>query len=54
MGLAMDGPTQLKAQVDKRFLEQLQPGQKAAVVADAFAEQRFAAHVLSVAPAADV
>jgi HlyD family secretion protein len=49
----MEGPTQLKAQVDERFLEQLQPGQKAMVVADAFADQRFAAHVLSIAPAVD-
>jgi HlyD family secretion protein len=53
VGLAMEGPTQLKAQVDERFLEQLQPGQKAMVVADAFSDQRFAAHVLSIAPAVD-
>ena len=53
IGLAMEGPTLLKAQVDERFLEQLQPGQKAMVVADAFAGQRFAAHVLSIAPAVD-
>jgi len=53
IGLAIEGPTLLKAQVDERFLEQLQPGQKAMVVADAFADQRFAAHVLSIAPAVD-
>ena len=51
--LALAGPTQLNAQVDERFLEQLQTGQSASVVADAFADQRFAAHVLSIAPAVD-
>lgn len=53
MGLALAGPTQLKAQADERFLGQLQPGQTATVVADAFADQRFAAQVLSIAPAVD-
>ncbi|MFN3376444.1 MAG: efflux RND transporter periplasmic adaptor subunit [Burkholderiaceae bacterium] len=51
LSLALAGPTQLVAQVDERFLEQLQPGQPAAVVADAFPGQRFAARVLSLAPA---
>jgi HlyD family secretion protein len=53
LSLALAGPTQLVAQVDERFLDQLEPGQKAAVVADAFAGQRFAARVLSIAPAVD-
>lgn len=53
LSLALAGPTQLVAQVDERFLDQLQPGQKAVVVADAFAGQRFAARVLSIAPAVD-
>jgi HlyD family secretion protein len=53
LSLALAGPTQLVAQVDERFLDQLQPDQKAAVVADAFAGQRFAARVLSIAPAVD-
>lgn len=53
MSLALAGPTQLEAQVDERFLDQLQTGQKAAVVADAFAGQRFMARVLSIAPAVD-
>ena len=53
MSLALAGPTQLIAQVDERFLEQLRAGQAASVVADAFADQRFAAHVLSIAPAVD-
>lgn len=53
LSLALAGPTQLVAPVDERFLDQLQPGQKASVVADAFASQRFAARVLSIAPAVD-
>lgn len=54
MTLALAGPTQLSAQADERFLEQLRPGQPAAVVADAFPGQRFSARVLSLAPAVDV
>jgi HlyD family secretion protein len=53
MALALAGPTQLVAQVDERFLDQLQVGQSAMVVADAFAGQRFAARVLSIAPSVD-
>lgn len=53
MSLALVGPTQLLAQVDERFLEQLRPGQMAAVLADAFPAQRFTARVLSLAPAVD-
>lgn len=53
MGLALAGPTQLIAQVDERFLEQLRPHQTAAVLADAFPSQPFAARVLSLAPAVD-
>ena len=53
LSLALAGPTQLVAQVDERFLEQLRPGQSAAVVADAFPGQPFAASVLSLAPAVD-
>ncbi len=53
MALALAGPTQLVAQVDERFLDQLQAGQGAMVVADAFAGQRFAARVLSIAPSVD-
>jgi HlyD family secretion protein len=41
------------AQVDERFLDQLQAGQQAMVVADAFPGQPFAARVLSIAPAVD-
>ena len=53
MSLALEGPTQLVAQVDERFLDQLQVGQPARVVADAFAGQPFAARVLTIAPAVD-
>jgi HlyD family secretion protein len=53
MSLALAGPTQLSAQVDERFLDQLRTGQKAMVVADAFAARRFPAHVLSIAPVVD-
>jgi HlyD family secretion protein len=53
LSLALVGPTQLVAQVDERFLEQLRPGQRAAVLADAFPAQRFKARVLSLAPAVD-
>lgn len=53
MSLALAGPTQLVAQVDERFLDQLLAGQKAVVLADAFAGQPFPARVLSIAPAVD-
>ncbi len=53
LSLALAGPTQLVAQVDERFLDQLRVGQSASVVADAFPGQRFAAQVLSIAPAVD-
>jgi HlyD family secretion protein len=53
IGLAFKGPTQIVAQVDERFLDQLQTGQSATVVADAFAQQRLAAKLLSIAPGVD-
>lgn len=53
LSLALAGPTQLVAQVDERFLEQLRPGQTAAVLADAFPSAPFSARVLSLAPAVD-
>lgn len=53
LSLALAGPTQLVAAVDERFLEQLQVGQRADVVADAFPQRRFAAHVAQIAPAID-
>jgi HlyD family secretion protein len=51
--LALTGPVQLVGQVDERYLEQMQIGQPASVVADAFPDQRFAARVQSIAPVVD-
>ena len=51
--LALAGPLQLVAQVDERYLQQLQVGQTASVLADAFAGQRFMARVASIAPLVD-
>ena len=53
LSLALAGPLQLVAQVDERYVEQLQVGQLASVVADAFADRRFMARVLSIAPVVD-
>ncbi len=53
LSLALTGPLQLIAQVDERYLEQLQVGQTASILADAFPTQRFTAHVLSIAPLVD-
>lgn len=51
--LALAGPLQLVAQVDERYLGQLQVGQTASVLADAFPSQRFTARVLSISPLVD-
>ncbi len=53
LSLALASPTQLVAAVDERFLEQLQVGQRADAVADAFPLRRFEARVASLAPAVD-
>ena len=53
LSLALVGPLQLVAQVDERYVEQLQVGQVASVVADAYPDRRFAARVLSIAPVVD-
>jgi HlyD family secretion protein len=53
LSLALAGPTQLVAAVDERFLAQLQLGQRADVIADAFPQQRFSARVSALAPAID-
>lgn len=53
LALSLEGPAELLAQVDERYLEQLQVGQIAAVVADAYPGQRFAARVRSIAPLVD-
>ncbi len=51
--LALAGPLQIVAQVDERYLGQLQPGQVAGVLADAYPTRRFTARVLSIAPLVD-
>ena len=51
--LALDGPVELLAQVDERFLEELRVGQPATVVADAFPERRFDATLQRIAPRID-
>jgi HlyD family secretion protein len=53
LALALQGPVQLVGQVDERYLGQLQPGQAASVVADAYPGQHFAARVASIAPLVD-
>ena len=51
--LALAGPTQLVAQVDERFLDQLAVGQGASAMADAYPGNRFAARVIAIAPTVD-
>ena len=53
LSLAVTGPVQLVAQVDERYLEQLQVGQTANVLADAFPQARFAARVQLISPLVD-
>lgn len=53
LSLAVTGPVQLVAQVDERYLEQLQAGQTASVLADAFPQKRFAARVQQISPLVD-
>lgn len=53
LGLALAVPVEIVAQVDERFLDQLRVGQSAFAVADAFADKRFAARVVSIAPSVD-
>ena len=48
--VSVSGPLELVAQVDERFLGQLQVGQPARVLADAFPGQPFDAKVLRLAP----
>jgi HlyD family secretion protein len=51
--LALSGPVELLAQVDERYLHELQPGQPATAVADAYAQQPFAARLSRMAPRVD-
>ena len=51
--LAIDGPTEIEALVDERFLGQLAQGQRARVLADAYPSQPFDATLKRMAPAVD-
>ena len=53
MVLSPAGETQLVVQIDEKNLRLLQPGQAALASADAFAQQRFAAELVSIDPAVD-
>jgi len=53
LSLALAGPLEIVAQVDERFLDELQPGQSAAVLADAFPTQRFNGRLARIAPRVD-
>jgi HlyD family secretion protein len=53
LALSVQGPTELVGQVDERFLGQLQVGQQAKVVADAYPTQPFNARLDRTAPAVD-
>lgn len=48
--VSVQGPLELQAQVDERFLAQLQPKQRARVLADAYPERPFDALVDRLAP----
>jgi HlyD family secretion protein len=53
MSLALTSPMQMVAQVDERYLEQLQVGQVATALADAYPNQRFTLKVESISPLID-
>lgn len=53
IGLALRSPPTIVAQVDERFLGQLQVGQSAVAVADAYPSQPLQARVASIAPLVD-
>ena len=53
LSLALSDPAQLIGQVDERYLEQLQIGQVATVLADAFPGRPFAAQLQLIAPVVD-
>lgn len=48
--VSVQGPLELQAQVDERFLAQLKPGQRARVLADAYPDRPFDATVDRLAP----
>jgi HlyD family secretion protein len=49
----VEGPLELVASVDERYLSQLQPGQRARVLADAYPQQPFEASLERLAPLVD-
>lgn len=51
--LALEGPIELIAQVDERFLDRLRVAQQGAAVADAFEREPFAVRVGTIAPQVD-
>ena len=53
LSLALQGPAELVADVDERFLAELKPGQDAAVLADALPGQPFRATLVRIAPRID-
>jgi HlyD family secretion protein len=53
LAVSVQGPRELQAQVDERFLGQLQPGQHARVLADAYPGRPFDAKVDRLAPSVD-
>ena len=53
MSLALISPLQMVAQVDERYLAQLQVGQTATALADAYPNQRFMVKVQSISPLVD-
>jgi HlyD family secretion protein len=53
MSLALISPLQMVAQVDERYLEQLQVGQTATALADAYPNQHFMVKVESISPLVD-
>lgn len=50
---SVEGPLELVASVDERYLSQLQPGQRARVLADAYPQQPFEASLERLAPLVD-
>lgn len=51
--LALQGPLELKALVDERYLQQLQVGQSATVRPDAYVDRSFDARISAIAPLVD-
>ncbi len=52
--LAASGPTRVAVQIDENQVGRLAPGQTARVSAEAYPEQQFAAHLVTVSPGVDL